>query len=106
MTPDTPLRILSLKEAARMMNKAPCTMRELALARKVPGAKVGRSWTFVESDLLAHLRAQYAEPLPCLSTSKPIATFIGSLSRVPASLGYVSRLEQAIEARRKKRTTG
>jgi excisionase family DNA binding protein len=50
---------LILQEAARLLKIHPVTLQEKARAGEIPGAKIGRSWVFVEIDLLAHIRSQY-----------------------------------------------
>lgn len=86
--------ILDLDGAAALLHVSAQTIRKQAAAGKLPGAKVGRTWVFVRSDLIAHVsgqarqqqeastppappaRAQRAKPaprsrrraLPCLDT--------------------------------------
>ena len=50
---------LTLQEAARLLKIHPVTLQEKARAGEIPGAKIGRSWVFVEIDLLEHIRSQY-----------------------------------------------
>ena len=95
---------LGLQDAAKLVRVHQNTLRALAAAGDVPGAKMGRSWLFIETDLLAHVRSRYAEKAPCRSTSKP-AVKIGASTFVTQGGGYVGQLERLIAQRRKKSTT-
>ena len=60
------LRTLSLTEAAKFLRVHPETLRQLARQGKIPGAKVGRAWVFLEEDLAEYLRSLYASPRQAL----------------------------------------
>jgi len=62
MTPTPAAASLDLKEAAAFLGVHPATLQSLAASGAIPGAKVGRSWRFLDVDLVAHLRSQYAKP--------------------------------------------
>lgn len=64
---------LTLPEAAKLLRVHKTTLRLRAAAGDVPGAKVGRAWTFIESDLLAHLRSQYQCPSTIMSYAESTA---------------------------------
>src|SRR5690606_7514260 len=51
--------VLSLEEAAKLLHMEPSTLRRKAAAGEIPGAKPGRNWLFIESDIISHLRANY-----------------------------------------------
>src|SRR3990167_3700293 len=53
------LRTLSLPEAAQFLGIHKETARNLAAGGDLPGAKVGKSWRFLEADLVAYLRSLY-----------------------------------------------
>jgi excisionase family DNA binding protein len=53
------MKTLSLKEAAALLRMHPQTVRRLALKGELPAAKPGKSWLFVEDDLLAWVRSRY-----------------------------------------------
>jgi len=92
---------LGLVEAAQLVKLHPSTLRERAASGAIPAAKLGRSWVFIEADLLAHVRAQYA---PCPSTSKRTVRSGGSTSAMLGG-GYAGQLERLIEQRRRSATT-
>lgn len=54
------LRTLSLPEAAQFLGVHKETARNLAASHRLPGAKVGRSWRFLEDDLVTYLRSLYS----------------------------------------------
>ena len=54
------VRTLSLHEAANFLGIHKETARRLAACREVPAAKVGRSWRFLEQDLVTYLRSLYS----------------------------------------------
>lgn len=54
-------RILTLRETAAFLNVHPNTVRSQVRRGKLPGAKVGRGWRFLEADLVAAIRARYPE---------------------------------------------
>jgi hypothetical protein len=43
-------------------------LRDRAKSKRIPGAKAGREWVFIEADLVAYLRAQYEEPPPWVAS--------------------------------------
>ena len=104
MTPE-PLRILTLVEAAALLGLHKSTLASLALASIVPGAKTGRAWRFIESDLVAYLRGQYKGEHTCPSTNKPAATSGGRTSPSLATRDYADQLASLIASRRKGSTT-
>ena len=50
---------LTLKEAANFLHMAPATLREKAASGTIPAAKPGKRWVFLESELVAFLKAGY-----------------------------------------------
>lgn len=50
---------LDLAAAAAFLGLHPDTLRERTAAGIVPGAKIGKEWRFLESDLRDYFRAQY-----------------------------------------------
>jgi excisionase family DNA binding protein len=54
-----PVRTLTLREAARLLNMHPVTVQERARAGELPGAKPGKAWVFIEEDLVSYLRSLY-----------------------------------------------
>ena len=56
-----PPRFLTLRAAAALLDVHPNAVRAHAREGKLPGAKVGRDWRFLEADLVAWMRAQYPD---------------------------------------------
>ncbi|MBS0289770.1 MAG: helix-turn-helix domain-containing protein [Proteobacteria bacterium] len=52
----------TLQDAATFLNIHFQTLREKAIKGIIPGAKIGKSWVFIEEDLVTYLRSQYASP--------------------------------------------
>jgi hypothetical protein len=80
---------LDLNEAAAFLKLHPATLRLRAAAGLVPAARIGRRWMFLEEDLAAYVRKQYAdhwqalqgdheESTPCHSTNARARRFGGS----------------------------
>ena len=51
-------KTFGLEQAACFLHVNKCTARELAASGKLPGAKIGRAWVFLEQDLIDWLRDQ------------------------------------------------
>lgn len=47
---------LDIEEAAALMKAHADTVQQLARSGELPGAKVGKAWVFMRSDVLAYLR--------------------------------------------------
>ncbi len=62
----TPVRTLSLSEAAELLHMHPEEVRRRAKCGAIPGAKPGRCWIFIESDLAEYVRSFYAMPRQAL----------------------------------------
>jgi excisionase family DNA binding protein len=52
---------LSLAGAAALLKVHPNTVRARVREGRMPGAKVGRDWRFLEADLVAWMRLQYSD---------------------------------------------
>lgn len=98
-------RTLDLGEAAELLHLHPNTLRERTACGDIPGAKIGRSWGYIEDDLLVYMREQYPvkAPSPC-STSKRTAKS-GGRTFVTTDGEYVRQLENLISERRKSAKT-
>ncbi|OGT17293.1 MAG: hypothetical protein A2522_06855 [Gallionellales bacterium RIFOXYD12_FULL_53_10] len=81
---------LNLKDAAALLKIHPVTLQSKAKSGEVPGAKVGRSWVFVQIDLLSYIRSKYVtrmvqgdtkEKTPCHSTNVKTRPSTGSKSQ-------------------------
>ncbi|MBD3822732.1 MAG: helix-turn-helix domain-containing protein [Thiotrichales bacterium] len=55
-----PTRTLTLQQAAKFLNCNPETVRRHASEGKIPSAKLGRKWVFIEQDLAQYIRNQYS----------------------------------------------
>lgn len=53
------MKPLDLLTAAEFLGLHPVTLRGKARRGEIPGAKIGRSWIFLEVDLIDHIRSQY-----------------------------------------------
>ena len=53
-------KTLSLPEAANFLGIHKETARRLASSHEVPAAKVGRSWRFLEQDLVTYFQSLYS----------------------------------------------
>ena len=53
--------LLSLRGAASFLGLHPNTVRAQVRRGIIPGTKLGRSWRFVEADLVAWIRSHYPE---------------------------------------------
>ena len=54
------MKTLNLQQAAAFLHVHPETLRQAARCGRIPGAKVGRAWVFLEEDLAAYVRSLYA----------------------------------------------
>ena len=54
------VRTLSLPEAANFLGIHKETARRLTAYHQIPGAKIRRSWRFLEEDLVTYLRSLYS----------------------------------------------
>jgi excisionase family DNA binding protein len=56
----------TLLQAAAFLKIHPEELRQRAKAGRIPGAKVGRAWVFLQDDLAAYLRSLYSRPRQAL----------------------------------------
>ena len=56
------MQTLDLKQAAQFLRLHPEELRQRAKRGLIPRAKVGRSWVFIEDDLVQYVRSLYAVP--------------------------------------------
>lgn len=61
---------LNLIEAAAFLRCHPEELRRRAKLGHIPGAKVGRSWVFLEEDLVAYLRSLYSPSRQALQVTR------------------------------------
>jgi excisionase family DNA binding protein len=53
------MQTLDIKQAAAFLRMHPVTVQSKAKAGEIPGAKPGKSWVFIEEDLVEYIRSQY-----------------------------------------------
>jgi hypothetical protein len=63
------MQTLDLKQAAQFLRLHPEELRQRAKRGLIPGAKVGRSWVFLEDDLVQYVRSLYAAPRQALQVT-------------------------------------
>ena len=85
------MKTLTLQEAAGLLKLHPVTFAERAADGRIPAAKIGRRWVFVEDDLIGYVRAHYkrralqgdtSENSKCHSISAKTRLTGGSSSRL------------------------
>ncbi|RUR11602.1 helix-turn-helix domain-containing protein [Legionella sp. km772] len=54
------MKTLDINQAAQFFGAHRETIRRMAATGKLPGVKVGRSWVFLEQDLVMHIRNKYS----------------------------------------------
>lgn len=57
---DQAMTTMDLQEAALLLHMNPEALRQKAKAGKIPGAKIGKCWIFLNGDLVEYIRSQYA----------------------------------------------
>lgn len=60
------METLNLEQAARFLKLHPEELRRRAKAGRVPGAKVGKCWIFIQDDLAEFVRSLYSAPRQAL----------------------------------------
>lgn len=53
---------LKLAEAAKFLGAHKETIRRMAVRGELPAVKIGRSWIFIEQDLVAYIQTKYSTP--------------------------------------------
>lgn len=56
------MKTFNLEEAAQFLKMNPEGLRRLAASKKLPAAKPGKCWCFLEEDLVNYLRSFYDQP--------------------------------------------
>src|SRR5450759_3699853 len=110
-----PMRTLNLQAAAQFLHMNPEELRQRAKAGKVPAAKVGRRWVFLEEDLAAYVRSLYPQARQALQVTlrkemqchfANAAVSGGSTSLLPTGSEYAELLRLPTKPKRKNFTTG
>lgn len=109
------LQSLDLKEAAEFLHIHPITLLRMARSGKVPGAKPGKCWVFIDVDLADWLRAQYKprasegglrnERKQKCHSSDAKTPRLGGLTSPSTGNAYSALLEQKTSNKRKNSTT-
>jgi excisionase family DNA binding protein len=105
---------LTLQKAAALLKLSPEALRRKAKAGDIPGAKIGKRWCFLKSDLVADLRSRYALRRQASQSGKEVAVCHstdvnpsgGSVSRPPVASEYAALLGLPIKDRPRNTTTG
>ncbi|QKI88909.1 helix-turn-helix domain-containing protein [Thiomicrorhabdus xiamenensis] len=104
-------KLLTLSQAANYLGCNPETVRRHAQAGKIPAAKLGRKWVFIEQDLAQYLRNQYSTPESvvqvvdnneeslCQSTNETLSGGLNSLHQMERE--YSALLGLKTESKRK-----
>lgn len=109
------MQTFDLKEAAAFLKMHPEEVRRRAKLGKVPGAKTGKSWIFLEDDLVEYVRSLYATTWQALQVTprkeqqschlSNAVTRGGSTSLHQQGNEFDALLEQVIKSKRKNYTT-
>ena len=108
------MKTLNLSEAAQFLKLHPEEVRRRAKAGIIPGAKLGKRWTFIEVDLADHIRSLYACTRQALQVghkeknlchSLNVAKRGGLVSPHQAASVLDALLQQKIKPRRRNSTT-
>ncbi|MCX7116378.1 MAG: helix-turn-helix domain-containing protein [Legionellales bacterium] len=54
------MKTLDINQAAQFLGAHKETIRRLVAGGQLPGVKIGRSWVFLEQDLVMHIRNKYS----------------------------------------------
>lgn len=52
------MRTLNVDQCAELLNTSYTVISELAVQGELPGAKIGKSWVFLEDDIVEYLRGE------------------------------------------------
>ena len=88
---------IGLEDAARFLHMAPSTLRKRAAAGKLDAYKPGKTWVFLQDELLHYLKSTKSA---CPSTAAPTLR-IGGPDFSSMGARSASRLAREIAAKRK-----
>ncbi|HEV2227536.1 MAG TPA: helix-turn-helix domain-containing protein [Steroidobacteraceae bacterium] len=91
------MKTLDLKEAAEFLRMHPEEVRSRAKRGRIPGAKTGRRWVFLEADLAAHIRSLYPQPRQALQVTSSEKELICHYADAVVSGGSTSALRTGSE---------
>ena len=100
MEENSVIRILNTREAANLLGFHPYRFLEKVRTLGIPGRKIGRTWRFVDVDLIEWFRSSYAgaEPVSekkdtkCQFTKDPTVKYGGHQSNYPKADEYANLL--------------
>lgn len=108
------MKTLSLSEAAAFLKMHPEEVRRRTKMGRIPGAKAGRAWVFIDDDLAAFLRSMYGKTMQSLRVNlgesiscqfENVATSGGSTSSHQTANEYAELLRPTTKPKRKNSTT-
>ncbi|MGC8529683.1 MAG: helix-turn-helix domain-containing protein [Leptospirillia bacterium] len=94
------MKTLGLKEAANALLLAPESLRQLAASGRIPGARIGKRWVFLEEDLKEFIRSRYTKKRQALESLEAKKCYTnearrgGSISPPRAVTALDNRLKQ------------
>jgi hypothetical protein len=86
--------VLSLDGAAKLLGMKPAALRIKAKTGKIPGAKPGKEWVFIEQDIIDYIRGLYLSGKEQLTRDKSWQQKVKSSSREETSGGTGSRIQE------------
>jgi hypothetical protein len=109
------MNTLTLKQAADFLKMHPEEVRRRTKLGQLPGAKIGKSYVFLEDDLVTYVRGRYASPRQALQVtsdkeqqschSSNAVTRGGSTSPRQQVSALDALLEQAVKQKPRNSTT-
>jgi len=109
------MQTFDLKQAAQFLQMSPATLGEKARSGQIPAAKPGKSWVFLEDDLVTFIRSLYSvpgqTPLSGSSEEKSLCHYTnavipgGYVSRHPVAAKYADLLELPTNEKPRSTTT-
>ncbi|WP_367184320.1 helix-turn-helix domain-containing protein [Acidiferrobacter sp.] len=82
---------MSLDEAATFLHMNPEALRQKVKVGQIPGAKIGKRWLFIKTDLEQYIRSRYAYKWQAVRATDQEASCHSTAEAKTASIGYVSR---------------
>jgi excisionase family DNA binding protein len=96
MSTPSPSGILTVEQAAALLQVRPKTVRALASGGVIPAAKLGKFWRFDETLLREWLSATAAKNVTEIRTAAPVSSFGNVHVIKPASASLGARLDEML----------